>query len=637
MMTNKKIILEYIDRLLDEAELNENPSAHRVKIASKIEDNRKASKANVETQQSTASPEQEVTKEPEQHELKNDNVYEFSHINLEGISGEQWNKVYFEDWKKEAIEFATEDDKAGQRACRDLILHWFLASLIAALKGNKGKFNINFKSIYRPGEEVPAEAIRAFDDIMTPDVINFLDAHKKLYNEPAIIFGTYLYVRGLREPRTYAIAQDLWRSDIDIFSASTLLTCSVPEPIVELLLNKSLYKLPNRADIMKIVRLTENLYSPLGSSIKNKIYESINDPEIYKGMVGYFIYNTGSDATNKAVEDYLLGNNKDLNSIDFKELSSYKASETPIDSLTNIESKAKALLLTNAREMGSSEVFYLNKKSAPVSLSESLRFNKDDSKDIWTFRYRKGTNPFKDSANIVFPKGNTFGIQIKQSYKSSIVKWADIKFKSDSNINQYFEYSSDKESATYKVLVDGLSEHDWELIIEKDRDGNYSLSINFSVTDKQEQKKEDNNKTLAKALNISESDLERLDSSLAKNNDSYSVTQYQTFENDQGEEKVEHFTSAPDRWKNIPLASCITQLSKTLLNNYSIRNVDIRTPKAYNPANQNNDKKKKEPGLLICRLQKEGDKIRVLTPEKIKGENLPSLSEVIKLVSTYTK
>ena len=124
-------------------------------------------------------------------------------------------------------------------------------------------------------------------------------------------------------------------------------------------------------------------------------------------------------------------------------------------------------------------------------MSESLRFNKDDSKDIWTFRYKKGTNPFKDSANIVFPKGNTFGIQIKQSYKSSIVKWADIKFKSDSNINQYFEYSSDKESATYKVLVDGLSEHDWELIIEKDRDGNYSLSINFSVTDKQEQKKEE--------------------------------------------------------------------------------------------------------------------------------------------------
>ena len=70
-------------------------------------------------------------------------------------------------------------------------------------------FDINFKSIYRPGEEVPAEAIRAFDDIMTPDVIDFLDAHKKLYNEPAIIFGTYLYVRGLREPRTYAIAQDL--------------------------------------------------------------------------------------------------------------------------------------------------------------------------------------------------------------------------------------------------------------------------------------------------------------------------------------------------------------------------------------------------------------------------------------------
>ena len=89
MMTNKKIILEYIDRLLDEAELNENPSAHRVKIASKIEDNRKAKKANVETQQSTASPEPEVTKEPEHHELKNDNVYKFSHINLEGISGEQ--------------------------------------------------------------------------------------------------------------------------------------------------------------------------------------------------------------------------------------------------------------------------------------------------------------------------------------------------------------------------------------------------------------------------------------------------------------------------------------------------------------------------------------------------------------------
>ena len=148
--------------------------------------------------------------------------------------------------------------------------------------------------------------------------------------------------------------------------------------------------------------------------------------------------------------------------------------------------------------------------------------------------------------------------------------------------------------------------------------------------------KEDNNKTLSKALNISESDLKMLDSSLAKNNDSYSVTQYQTFENGQGEEKVEHFTSAPDRWKNIPLASCITQLSKTLLNNYSIKNVDIRTPKAYNPANQNN-KTKKVPGLLICRLLKEGDKVRVLTPEKIKGENLPSLSEVIKLVSAYTK
>ena len=91
MMTNKKIILEYIDKLLDEAELNENPSAHRVRIASKIEDNRKAK------QQSNASPEQEVTKEPEYHELKIDNVYKFTHINLEGISGEQWNKVYFED------------------------------------------------------------------------------------------------------------------------------------------------------------------------------------------------------------------------------------------------------------------------------------------------------------------------------------------------------------------------------------------------------------------------------------------------------------------------------------------------------------------------------------------------------------
>ena len=52
MMTNKKIILEYIDKLLDEAE-------------------------------------QEVTKEPEYHELKIDNVYQFRHINLEGISGEQ--------------------------------------------------------------------------------------------------------------------------------------------------------------------------------------------------------------------------------------------------------------------------------------------------------------------------------------------------------------------------------------------------------------------------------------------------------------------------------------------------------------------------------------------------------------------